>query len=149
MRTSVVIAGLFSFALTMASAWASEASPVGVWKTIDDVSGKPKSLIRISDKDGVLSAKIEKLFRAPDQDQNPKCDKCPGVAKDQPLVGLLMMWGLKQNGDEYSGGEILDPASGKVYKSKLRLIDGGKKLDVRGYVGVPMFGRTQTWEREE
>ena len=71
------------------------------------------------------------------------------MAKDQPLIGLMILWSLKKNGDEYAGGEILDPASGKVYKSKMRLIEGGKKLDVRGYVGVPMFGRTQTWLREE
>lgn len=146
---NLITLSLLTLGLTMASAWADNASPVGVWKNLDDVSGKPKALVRITEKDGVLSGRIEKLFRPADQEQNPKCAKCPGVAKDQPLVGLMMMWGLKQNGDGYDGGEILDPANGKVYKSKMRLIDGGKKLDVRGYVGVPMFGRTQTWERAE
>lgn len=135
--------------LAISPAWADDTSPVGLWKTIDDTSGKPKSLVRISDSNGVLQGKIEKLFRAPDQDQNPKCGKCEGVNKDQPILGLTLMWGLKKDGAGYSGGEILDPNTGKIYKSKLALTEGGKKLQVQGYIGAPLFGRTQTWVREE
>lgn len=133
----------------MAPALANDASPVGLWKNIDDVSGKPKALIRISDNGGVLQGKIEKLFRPADQDQNPKCDKCADARKDQPIVGMVFMSGLKKDGDEYTGGEILDPDNGKIYKSKMELADGGKKLKVRGYIGVPMLGRSQTWVRQE
>lgn len=128
---------------------AAEASPVGLWKTIDDDSGKPKSLIRISESEGVLSGRIEKLFRAPDQDQDPKCVKCEGALKDQPIIGMTILTGLKKDGDSYSGGQIVDPASGKTYKSKLTVADDGKKLNMRGYIGVPMLGRTQIWLREE
>ena len=148
MITASLIALTLALGITP-GAWADDSTPVGLWKNIDDVSGKPKALIRITEKDGVLHGKIEKLFRGPDDEPAPICAKCPGMAKDQPLLGLMILWSLKKNGDEYAGGEILDPASGKVYKSKMRLIEGGKKLDVRGYVGVPMFGRTQTWVREE
>jgi uncharacterized protein (DUF2147 family) len=136
-------------AMSSAAAWADDASPVGLWKNIDDVSGKPKALIRISESNGVLQGKLEKLFRAPEQDQNPVCDKCEGVNKDKPVLGLLFMWGLKKDGDEYNGGEILDPDNGKVYRSKMQLVDGGKKLKVRGYIGMPMLGRSQTWVRQE
>ena len=136
-------------AVLMAPAFANEASPVGLWKNIDDVSGKPKALIRISDNGGVLQGKIEKLFRPAEQDQNPKCDKCTDARKDQPIVGMVFMSGLKKDGDEYTGGEILDPDNGKIYKSKMELADGGKKLKVRGYIGVPMLGRSQTWVRQE
>lgn len=136
-------------ALAMAPAFANDASPVGLWKNIDDVSGKPKALIRITESNGVLQGRIEKLFRPADLDQNPKCDKCTGARKDQPIIGMLLLSGLKKNGDAYTGGEIVDPEDGEVYKSKMELADGGKKLKVRGYVGVPMLGRSQTWLRQE
>lgn len=138
-------------ATTFASfgAWAQGASPVGLWKTIDDQSGKPKSLIRITESNGELRGKIEKLFREPGEDPNPKCDKCEDTRKDQPIIGMTILTGMKQDGDGYDGGRILDPGNGKIYKSKMSLADNGKKLDVRGYIGMPLFGRTQTWLREE
>jgi len=136
-------------AFATAGAWAQETSPIGVWKTIDDTTGKPKSLIRISENNGELRGKIEKLFREAGEEANPKCDKCEGSLKDQPIIGMTILTGMKKDGDEYRGGQILDPANGKVYKSKMSLAEGGKKLDVRGYIGVPMLGRTQTWVRAE
>ncbi len=142
-------AGLIAMMFAMPAAWAQNASPAGVWKTIDDETGKPKSLVRITEENGVLTGKIDKLFRPADQDQNPKCTACDGARKDQPIIGMTILWGLKKDGNEYTGGEILDPAKGKTYKSKLTLKDNGSKLDVRGYIGAPMFGRTQTWVREQ
>ncbi|MRV73190.1 DUF2147 domain-containing protein [Duganella sp. FT92W] len=136
-------------AAALAPAFAADISPVGLWQNIDDESGKPKALIRITESNGVLQGQIEKLFRAPNEDQNPKCDKCTDARKDKPVVGMVILTGLKKDGDEYSGGEILDPNNGKVYKSKLELTDGGKKLKMRGYIGMPMLGRTQTWIRQE
>lgn len=127
----------------------AQANPVGLWKSIDDQSGKPKSLIRITETNGEYKGQIEKLFRSPSEEQNPKCDKCEGTLKDQPIIGMTIITGMRQDGNEYTGGEILDPASGKVYKSKMTVVEEGKKLNVRGYVGMPMFGRTQTWVREE
>jgi uncharacterized protein (DUF2147 family) len=139
-------------ALTMLAAgslFAQEASPVGLWKNIDDESGKPKALIRITESNGELSGKIEKLFKNPGEDPNPKCIKCDGALKDQPVLGMTILTGMKRDGDEYNGGRILDPNNGKVYRSKLTVTEGGKKLNVRGYIGMPMLGRTQTWLREE
>ncbi|MFC0133664.1 hypothetical protein CR105_09700 [Massilia eurypsychrophila] len=144
----LIQAGLIAAVLAVPSTWAQDASPVGMWKSIDDDTGKPKAMIRITDNQGQLEGRIEKLFRPADQEQNPKCDKCDGARKDQPMVGMMILSGLKKDGDAYSGGEILDPANGKVYRSKATLKDGGKKLEVRGYVGAPMFGRSQTWVRE-
>lgn len=130
-------------------AFAQTSSPAGLWKNIDDETGKPKALIRITESNGVLSGQIEKLFRDANEDQNPKCDKCEGARKDQPIIGMTILSNLKKDGDEYNGGEILDPNNGKVYKSKVHLTDGGKKLNVRGYIGMPMLGRSQTWVRQE
>jgi uncharacterized protein (DUF2147 family) len=148
MRLLPVAAALAAL-LSLPAAWAADASPVGLWKNIDDVSGKPKALIRISENKGELEGRIEQLFRPAGEEQNPKCVKCEGVLKDQPIVGMVFMSGLKKSGDEYNGGEILDPDNGKVYKSKLTLVDGGKKVNVRGYIGIPMLGRSQTWVRQE
>lgn len=148
MRT-LIKASLIAAVLAAPLAWAQDGSPVGLWKTIDDSSGKPTALIRITENNGELTGKIEKLFRAPNEDQNPKCHLCTDYRKDQPIVGMTIVSGLKKDGNEYTGGEILDPKNGKVYKSKLTPLDGGKKVEVRGYIGVPMFGRSQVWLRQE
>ncbi|MET0856015.1 MAG: DUF2147 domain-containing protein [Telluria sp.] len=145
----LIQASLIAAVLAVPSAWAQDASPVGLWKSIDDDTGKPRAMIRITENGGQLQGKIEKLFRPADQEQNPKCDKCDGARKDQPIVGMVIVSGLKKDGNEFTGGEILDPANGKVYRSKATLKDGGKKLEVRGYIGAPMFGRSQTWVRAQ
>lgn len=129
---------------------AAAASVVGTWKTIDDETGKTKSLVEISESGGELKGKVVKLFRAPEEDQNPKCDKCEGAKKDQPILGLEILWGLKKDSDKkWSGGEIMDPKKGKTYSCKLEMIEDGKKLKVRGFLGFSLLGRTQTWERQE
>jgi uncharacterized protein (DUF2147 family) len=146
----VAIVGLILAAtLTSLPALADVASPVGLWKNVDDVSGKPRALIRITDANGTLVGKIERVFPGPGEDPNPKCDKCEGSKKDAPIIGLEILSGLTKDGDEFAGGEILDPDNGKVYRSKIRLIDDGKRLSVRGYIGMPLLGRSQTWERLE
>ncbi|MCD7040060.1 MULTISPECIES: DUF2147 domain-containing protein [Pseudomonas] len=143
------VLGLILSAVMSPALWADENSPVGLWQNIDDVSGKPRALVRITESDGTLRGNIEKVFPAPNEDQNPKCKKCEGVNKDAPVVGLTILTGLRKDGEEYTGGQILDPDNGKVYSSKVQLTDGGKKLNVRGYIGVPVLGRSQTWVRQE
>ena len=128
---------------------AQQATPVGLWKTIDDETKQEKSLVRISDAAGVLTGRIEKLTDPTKQDA--KCDKCDGAKKDQKVIGMTILEGVKRHGgaDHWEGGTILDPNNGKVYKVRLTPKDGGKQLDVRGYIGAPMLGRTQTWVRVE
>lgn len=136
------------FAATL-PALAGSHTAVGLWKNIDDQTGKPKAEIRISESNGVLMGRIEKLYRAAGEDQNPVCDKCDGEDKGRPIIGLSIIDGMKKDGDGYSGGTILDPENGKVYKSRMKLLDSGAKLEVRGYIGVPMLGRSQVWIRQE
>jgi uncharacterized protein (DUF2147 family) len=144
----VAACALHSFA-AIAQTAAPAVSPVGLWKTIDDETGKPKSILRISESNGEYKAKIEKLFRQPSEDQNPKCDKCEDARKDQPIIGMTIMTGMKlQEGLDYAGGQILDPHNGKIYKAKMSLDEDGKKLNLRGYIGLPILGRTQVWMRE-
>jgi uncharacterized protein (DUF2147 family) len=121
-------------------------SPVGLWKNIDDETKQPKALIRIVETDGVLSGKIEKILT---DKPDAVCDKCEGDLKDKPVQGMQILAGLKKGEEWYEGGTILDPNNGKVYRSKLKLIDGGGKLQVRGFIGVSLLGRTQTWVREQ
>jgi uncharacterized protein (DUF2147 family) len=125
----------------------AQATPVGLWKTIDDDGKTEKSLVRIAESGGVLSGKVEKLFDAGKQDS--KCDKCTDARKDKPVVGLTVIEGMKKAGDDdhWEGGHILDPNNGKTYRLRLTPKDGGKKLEVRGYIG-PFF-RNQTWLRQE
>jgi uncharacterized protein (DUF2147 family) len=129
------------------SALAQEASPVGRWTTIDDETKKPKSVIAIYEENGKLYGKIEKLFREPNEPENPVCDKCEGALKNQPILGMVILRDLKKDDDEWTGGTILDPGNGKTYKCKIAVQDGGKKLKVRGYIGMSLLGRTQHWVR--
>lgn len=131
------------------SALAQAPSAVGRWTTIDDETKKPKSVITIYEEGGKLFGKIEKLFREPTEEQNPLCDKCEGTLKNQPITGMVILRDLKKDGDEWTGGTILDPANGKTYKCKIAVQDGGKKLKVRGYIGMALLGRTQHWVRAE
>ncbi len=128
---------------------AAEPTPAGLWKTIDDNSGKPRGLVRIREVNGRFEGKVEKAFPQPGEDPAPKCDKCDGARHNQPVLGMTILWGLGKQGDEYGDGEILAPETGKIYRARMKLIDNGKKLEVRGFIGFSLFGRTQTWLREE
>src|SRR4249920_3246652 len=140
---------LIVLALLWSAADATDLSPVGLWKTIDDHTGKPRGMVRVTQVNGEYQAKVEKIFPKPGEDPNPKCEKCEGTRHDQPVIGMIILWGLTKQGDEYQGGEILDPENGKVYRVKMKLDDGGTTLQVRGFIGFSLFGRTQIWIREK
>jgi uncharacterized protein (DUF2147 family) len=130
-----------------ASAFAQN-SPVGLWKTIDDETGQAKSHVRITEAGGVLSGRIEKLLDPSKQDS--KCDKCTDGRKDQPVLGMTIFNGPKQSAEDkaiWEGGEILDPNNGKTYRMRLRLLDGGQALEMRGYIAF--LYRNQKWLRVE
>jgi uncharacterized protein (DUF2147 family) len=126
----------------------AQTSPVGYWKTIDDETNKPKSIVQIYEVDGKVHAKIVKLFRGPDEEQDPYCDKCKGDKKDKRIIGMEMMWGLEQDDNEWEGGKILDPKNGKEYSCYISLEDENT-LKVRGFVGFSLIGRTQYWYRTD
>lgn len=128
--------------------WAANDTPVGTWRQVDDKTGKVKSIIEITDNNGQLQGKVTQVLISNDG-PHPVCKKCDGDRKDQPIEGMTIMWGVSKDGDVWDGGKILDPESGTVYKVKLTLADGGQKLDVRGYVGFALIGRTQTWNRAQ
>ena len=126
----------------------AQMTPVGLWKTIDDDGKTEKALVRIIESGGVLSGTTEKIFDAAKQDA--KCDKCTDDRKDKPVLGLNIIRNVRQDADDktiWTGGEILDPANGKTYKTRLKPVDGGKTMEMRGYIGF--FYRTQVWQRVE
>lgn len=128
------------------SAFAQE-TPVGTWTTIDDATGKPKSTVEIYEtRNGSLAGRVVEVMNS-EQGDNPICKECEGERKDKPIEGMVILWGAKQDGGAWKGGKILDPASGKVYSLKMEPIEGGAKLEVRGFMGFSLLGRTQTWVR--
>jgi uncharacterized protein (DUF2147 family) len=135
---------LSAFAQTMPD----QTSPVGKWRTIDDRTGKVKSIVEIyKTTDGTLNAKVLQVLDS-DKGPNPLCDACKGDKHNKPITGMVIAWGLKQAGDTWDDGQIMDPKNGKVYSAKMTPIDGGAKLQVRGYVGFSLIGRNQVWIRE-
>lgn len=126
--------------------YANEQSPVGLWKAQDD-QGKPTGFIRLKEEAGVLTGIIERGLA--DQKEAQFCLACKDERKNQPLVGMVVMKGIKAKADYFEGDEILDPFSGNTYRVKLKLKDQGKKMEVRGFTGISLFGRTQIWERAE
>ena len=124
----------------------AQGTPVGLWQMLDDDTKQPLSLVRISETAGVQSGKLEKLLDP--ARQNDKCTLCADDRKNQPMLGMTIMRNVKASGDgTWEGGDILDPNNGKVYRVRLKPIEGGKALEVRGYIG-PFF-RTQRWTRVE
>ena len=144
-RIFVVLLGLSALALRAAPA-DSAATPAGRWRTFDDKTGKAKAIIVLYEEKGLLFGRVETLV---DPDAVKICDKCSDERKGQPVTGMVLVRRMKKDGDEYTGGDILDPKNGSVYRCKMRLVDQGRKLSVRGYLGFSLFGRSQTWVRDD
>jgi uncharacterized protein (DUF2147 family) len=147
----VLILSLFS-TISMAENTVNESSPIGYWKTVDDVTGRVRSVVQIYETPNhELSGKIVKTFPTPGVAPITSCSKCDGERHDQPMIGLVIMEKLKlaEDKSEWKGGEIIDPTTGKIYKCMIKAIDNNQKLHVRGYIGLPLLGRSQTWLRTE
>jgi uncharacterized protein (DUF2147 family) len=121
------------------------SSPAGLWKSIDDVTGKPRALIRLLEHEGAIVGRIERILVG---QADARCERCTDERKDQPVQGMTILTGLRREGDRWSGGRILDPENGNTYSSQLRLLEEGRRLEMRGYIGTQMIGRTQVWHRE-
>jgi uncharacterized protein (DUF2147 family) len=133
-------------ALLNIQAAASTPTAAGVWRQVDD-TGKVGALVTIVEEGGVLVGRLSRLFLDPDDDPNPICKKCPGDKLNQPLLGLVFIEGMTQSGLDYDGGTILDPETGNVYSASMRLSSNGTRLTIRGYLGLSIFGKSQTWTR--
>lgn len=149
MIRAVMAGALMGGAMTAMTAMAEPTSPAGKWQTIDDSTGQPRALVEITDSgDGTLNGKIVTGLGA-DKDPTRRCTACTDSRKDQLMQGMTIIDGMKPDRDGWDGGRILDPENGKLYKCKMHLEEGGQKLVVRGYIGVSLLGRSQTWIRQE
>ena len=140
MKLTLLIVALLLFQLSFSQ------TVFGKWKTIDDITGKEKGIVEIYEKGGKVYGRIIEIFDS--EHRYRKCEKCDGEDKNKPYLGLVIIKGLSKDGDIYDGGKILDPKIGKLYRCKIAL-DGKEKLSVRGYIGIPLFGRSQTWIRQK
>ncbi len=146
MKRAVFPFAVLILCLAALAAHAAEFSPVGLWRTFDDEDGQAASLVRIDTLDGMLEGRVVRILPRPGHPLDARCDECSGARKGQPVTGMVILWGMKRDGDEYSGGQILDPHNGRIYRCKMKV--KSNTLEVRGYLGFSLFGRTQTWVRE-
>lgn len=140
--------------LPLAAATARESrarfvdSPIGLWLQVSDRTGRPQSLVRVSEHaDRTLVGTVVRVLDLT-HGPHPLCTPCTGALHDAPVEGLTILWGVRRVDDRWSGGTILDPMTGRTYRVELQLKDGGHRLDVRGYLGTPLLGRTQVWLRQ-
>ncbi|MBU3610784.1 DUF2147 domain-containing protein [Polynucleobacter wuianus] len=140
----LIFVALLSCASALVSAQSLD-SIVGNWKSFDDDTNAPAAIVQITEKNGIFSGVITKLL---DPNAPLVCEKCTDARKGKSVVGMEILSGLKRTGDAYSGGQILDPDDGEIYRAEMKLKDQGSKLDLRAYIGIPLLGRTQTWVRE-
>jgi uncharacterized protein (DUF2147 family) len=145
----VIFIALFTVHFAISAAEPARDPLTGLWEQTDDKSGKVQALIRLT-KTGndTYVGVVEKIIPEPGDDPNPKCDKCRDHRRDKPVLGMQIIDGLIQTGaGVYERGNILDPDEGEIYRLKITVLEGGAKLDVRGYIGISLFGRSQIWRR--
>lgn len=136
---------LFTFFLLLITTYINSQSIFGKWENRDEETNKVDSVIEVYKKNGKAFAKIIEIKNK--NRQNALCEKCSGKRKNKPILGMNILSGLKKDGDEWSGGKILDPKNGKEYKCYIKL-DGINKLKIRGYIGFSLLGRTAYWQRK-
>lgn len=152
MKTSIMAATLALFTLAFAgkpavsSQPADPHSPIGLWKTVDDKTGMPRAMVRIYVQDGKYFGRIEQSFKPGAETR--VCSVCTDERKNRPIIGLLIIRNVTLRGGEYGGGDILDPDTGSVYRCKFHLEKDGTVLVVRGFIGISLLGRSQTWQRQ-
>jgi len=145
LKNKTSLMAIAALPLLLASLSASAQSPVGRWKTIDDETGRVKSIVEISQAtNGTLSGRVVEVLQS-DRGPNPVCDKCSGERRNKPITGMTILWDLKPDGNEWAGGTILDPSNGKTYKSKAKMLDANR-LGVSGCIAF--ICREQVWQRE-
>lgn len=132
---------------------ATNLTPIGYWKTIDDKTLQVLSIVQIyAEKDGSLSGKVVEIVPVLGQKSTDVCQMCKGRSHNQPIIGMQIIWGMMQDGvgsDTWVNGHVLDPKSGNIYSGKMTVLNNGQSLKLRGYVLMPMLGRSEIWQRTD
>lgn len=146
-----LLAAALALAFALVAPASAAPSLAGTWRTISDVDGKPRGLIRIV-QSGETHTGIAAGTLVPGESMDGVCVKCKGERANQKVLGMTVLWGLKADAKDpltFTGGQVLDPDSGNIYSARIKLAPDGKKLTLRGYIGNPLLGRSQTWERAD
>jgi uncharacterized protein (DUF2147 family) len=145
----LMIAGVAALGIGLMSAQSAEPTAEGLWEQVDENTGKAESWFRITEKSGIYQGIIVKIFPKPGEDPHAKwlCTKCEGEERNAPVVGLALIKGMRRQGLSYDSGTIMDPRDGTVYRALMNLSPDGRKLEVRGFLGISLFGRSQIWNR--
>ena len=131
-----------------ATVFAAQDSPIGLWQTISDTTGKPAGLVQIWEANGELEGKVIQIYKQDGDLPTDRCVHCSGDRFNQPIEGMTIMWSMQaREGGVWNNGSILDPKTGSIYHCKIQLADNGDRLYVRGYILMPLIGRTQYWNR--
>lgn len=142
-----LLLALAPIGLALGRVASAQHSPIGLWNTVSDRDGKPTAVVEIREAGGELSGVVRALLVAADPEDSI-CGKCTDDRKGQQIVGMEIIRHMHADDDgQWSGGEILDPENGKTYRATMKLVDGGQTLVLRGYIGLPLFGRSQRWLR--
>jgi len=147
LRKSMIMAAAVLIGAAGLPVRAAEPTAAGLWEQVDDNTGRPESWFKITERNGLYVGNLVKIFFKPGEDENWVCDRCEGAEKAAPVLGLALIKGMRRNGYSYENGTIMDPRDGSVYRALMRLSPDGNKLEVRGYLGISLFGRSQTWNR--
>jgi uncharacterized protein (DUF2147 family) len=140
---------VFALLVWVCTASAQFASPAGLWKTYSDRTGEADGMVRIVEVSGEFIGRVEKVLSPPSDTPNPLCEPCRGELRNQPVVGMTILRGVRRGQDSYTEGTILDPKDGENYRCTLTLKEAGRRLEIRGFIGLPLLGRTQVWTRVE
>jgi len=147
LQRSMIVGLVLLFGVAALPLRAAEPTATGLWEQADERTGKPESWFKITERNGIFEGAFAKIFFKPGEDPNWVCDKCQGADKGRPVQGLTFIRGMQRNGLAYEGGTIMDPRDGQVYRALMRLTADGKTLEVRGYLGIALFGQSQIWHR--